>query len=272
MGELLDAGGCWNANRFALDEAGGATRKWRGAIETDQIFLDSEQLILACDFDGDDMNVASNATFKVQWRNVSDVGSWTDLASTGEIKWGTSSLQMTNNATIVVAETNGGVSVDCTGKGWSNLDAGSKEGVGRNGFTQTVQDDEYFELQWLIDLSGADSANQDQYEFRITESGGTVIGTGLRKVTVIIEGHIPVVSRNKDSSAVLGSCQVTAYLSDEATPPKPVGGVVAQIVTNGSGVGDLTGLASGAKYFLHYYKDDTTDVADGTIEITAVAV
>ncbi|GAH20779.1 unnamed protein product, partial [marine sediment metagenome] len=79
-------------------------------------------------------------------------------------------------------------------------------------------------------------------------------------VSVVQAGKIDVVSRNADSSAVIGSVLVSAFTSDEGTPPKPIGEMLGQITTNGSGVGSITGLVSGAKYFLHYYKDDTTDI------------
>ena len=52
--------------------------------------------------------------------------------------------------------------------------------------------------------------------------------------------------------------------------PKPVGGQVVSTVT--AGAYSLTGLAAGENYFLHFYKDDTDDLSDGSPVVTAVAI
>jgi len=271
--ELIAAGGCWNANRFALDEAGGATRNWLAAIETSVQMTTAQQLILACNFDGDDMNIATNATFKIQWRNVSDAGSWTDLGTTGDIRYASSSLQMTNNAALVTAESAcNGTCANCTGKGWTVFDVGSKERVNANGITQTVDDDEWFELQWAVDLSFADGLNGDEYEFRVTQSDNTVIGTGLGKITVVVAGKIDLVTRNEDRSAVEGSVKVTAYLSDGGSPAQPIGEPITSGTSNGSGVLSLTGnIASGEDYILVGGKGTGGTVqSDASPPVTAV--
>ena len=91
MTELLAAGGCWNSIRFAIDGEGVNLRDWEGAIETNQTFHNQEVVIIAVNFDGDDMNVATDATFKLQYKNDSDAGSWIDVAASGnEINWATS--------------------------------------------------------------------------------------------------------------------------------------------------------------------------------------
>jgi hypothetical protein len=131
-----------------------------------------------------------------------------------------------------------------------------------------------FNMHWAVDLRGAQAGHDYSFRFRTaTGGGGDLIATTTAVIGVVQAGKIDVVSRNKDSSSTVGSVTVTAVQSDEGTPPKPmiVGGVRGQVVTNGSGVGVIEGLISGDKYFLHYFKDDTTDLADGTIEITAVA-
>jgi len=273
MTELIAAGGCYNCMRFALDGGAADTRDWRGAIDTNQDFTDVEKLILGVCFDGDDMNIATGATFKIQWRNVSDAGSWTDLAATGEIKWGSAHTTLVNgHALVTAAYADQPSSIDCTAKGWTLLDAGSHEIEGENGQTQTVDDDELFELHWAIDLDSADSANADQYEFRVTESGGTVIGTGIGKLTVAIAGKIDGITKNSDRSAAVGGVTVSAYVSDAAgSDPKPEGALIAQVVSHAStGVYSMTGLFSGIAYFLHFYKDDTADLSDGSPPVTAV--
>jgi len=128
-------------------------------MEQDGVMATNQQLILAAILDGDAMNIATGATFKVQWRDFTDSGAWTDLAATGEMKWGTSSLQMTNNTALIAAESNGGNTVNCVNKGWTVYAGENDEVVGENMQTESVQDDEIFELHWLIDLADADSAH-----------------------------------------------------------------------------------------------------------------
>ncbi len=268
MPELLATGGCWNAGRIALDGAGAGARNWQAAIETNVVLTDAQIAIFAHCVDSDDMDDATDATFKLQWRNVSDAGSWNDLAATGEIKWATVSDLVDGNA-VVVAEDSGGNSVNCSTKGWSHTDGIEKEGA--NGFTRTIFEDEFQDFHWALDLSDADAINADEYEFRLTESGGTVIGTSLATLTVVVAGKIDGTTKNNDRTSAVVSVQVTAYLSDEASPPKPVGAHVAQLVSSGAdGTFSLLGLVSGSKYFLHFFKDDTADLSDGSIEITAV--
>jgi len=266
--ELLAAGGCYNSNRWAKSGAGVGARNWKAAVNADAEMTDISQAILACCIDADDMNNATSATFKIQWRNVTDAGSFADLAATGEIKWSTTS-DLVDGATVTSAEDSGG-NLNCTGKGWSRRDGIEVEG--KNGITHTVNQDAYEDLQWAIDLTSADGTNGDQYEFRLCESGGTVIGTCVGKLTVVKAGKIDGVTKNADRSAVVGGVTVSAFRSDEAgTNPKPINILRAQVVSDAStGAYSLPDLISGAKYFLHFYKDDTNDLSDGSPEVTAV--
>jgi len=207
MTELISAGGCFNGIRYAEDGSSADTRDWLGAIETSYA-VDIANILLVCaSFDGDDMNIATDATFKLQWRNVTDAGSWTDLASTGEIRWESSSVTLVNNHQIHAdAFADSPSSIDCTGKGWSVLDIGSKEIEGANGITQTVDDDELFDLHWAVDVTTGGDAG-DEYEFRVTESGGTVIGTSTGKITLEVAKTITAESRD-DDDAIVGSVGV----------------------------------------------------------------
>jgi len=273
MAELLDSGGCYNSMRFAVDGAGVNARNWRGAINTNQEFVTTEILILGVSFSGDDMNAAAGATFKIQWANNTDSPTtWNDLAATGEIKWATTS-DLVNGASLNTAAWADPTNiVDCIGKSWSVKGADSQEREGGNGITADAQDDELLELHWAIALDSADSG--DVYQFRVTESGGTVIGTGTGLLTVVQAGKIDGTTKDSSRGSAVGGVTVSAYLSDNAgTDPKPVGSLVAQTVSNAStGAYSLTGLAAGENYFLHFYKDDTDDLSDGSPVVTAVAV
>jgi hypothetical protein len=272
MTELIAAGGCYNCMRFALDGAGVNLRDWRGAIDTTQDFSDVEVLILAVCFDADDMNVATDATFKIQWRNISDAGSWTDLASTGEIKWGSTSDLVDDASLASAAYADSPSSIDCVAKGWTVESPTSQEVEGANGKTMTVSDDDLHEIHWAIALDSADAANADQYEFRVTDTSSSVIGTGIGKLNVFVPGKIDGTTKNATRSSAVGGVTVSAFVSDGAgSDAKPEGALVSQVVSHAStGVYSLTGLASGIKYFLHFYKDDTADVSDGSPEVTAV--
>ena len=262
MGELLAAGGCWNANRFARDGAGAGLRDWVSDVEGDADMIDTDVLILAVCIDADDMNDATSATFKIQWANHTDAPTtWNDLASTGEIKWATTS-DLVDGATVVAAEDSGG-NTNCTAKGWSRRDGLEKEGA--NGFTRTIVQDAFEEFHWAIDLSGADSINGDQYKFRLTQSNGTVIGTGLGLLTVNKAGKIDGITKNADRSAVVTGVTVSAFRSDGASPnPKPTATLRSQAVSHATtGVYSLPDLFSGFDYFLHFYKDATDDLSDG---------
>jgi hypothetical protein len=268
--ELLDAGGCYNSMRYAIDGAGQGARNWAAAHNTPATMNNQQLLILAVCIDADDMNDADDATFKIQWENFSDdPGAWNDLAGTGEIKWSSLTDLVDGNA-VVVAEDSGGNVVDCSTKGWPHRDGVEIEG--KNGITRTVVQDAYEDFHWAIDLSGADHVNGDVYGFRLTQADDTVIGTMSDRLTVITAGKIDGTTKNKDRTSAVGGVTVTAYESDEAgSDPKPIGAHVAQVVSHVStGVFSLTALTSGSKYFLHFYKDDTDDFSDGSPEVTAV--
>ncbi len=275
MVELLDAGGCGEVNnRIARDGAGQGDRDWAHDIEiggSGSIEIPSiTRVIMAFTIQADDMNDAPDATFKLRWRNVSDAGSFTDLAATGEIKWATDTDLIDDNA-VVAGEDSGANIFDCIGKGWNRRDGLEKEGA--NGFTRSINQDRYEDFHWALDLSDADAVNNDEYEFQITESDNTVIATGNTTLMVIIAGKIDGITKDDTRSAPVDLVTVSAIESDGAgSDPKPIGEIKAQVVSDvTTGVYSLTtSIASGRKYFLHFFKEDTDDLSDGSIEVTAV--
>lgn len=271
MTELIAAGGCYNSMRYARNGAGPGARDWVEEYNTLATMTDAEILILGVCIDADDMNDATDATFKIQWENnTDDPGTWNDLAATGELKWSSSS-DLTDGAAVTAAEDSGGNAVNCSGKGWARADGLEKEGA--NGFTRTIPQDEYQDFDWAIDLSGADAANNDQYGFRLTQSDNTVIGTMSGLLTVVVAGKIDGTTKNSNRTSVVGLVTVSAFLSDGAgSDPKPTGELITQVVSNVStGVYSLTeSIISGTDYFLHFYKDDAEDLSDGSPVVTAV--
>ncbi len=265
--ELLAAGGCGNDNRIARDGAGVGAREWLAAVGAANVQLhELDVAIVAFNIDADDMNDATDATFKLQWRNVSDAGSFADLAATGEMKWATVS-DLVNDATVVEAEESGANSVDCTGKGWSRRDGLEKEGA--NGFTRTITQDAHEDFQWAVDLDSADHANGDQYEFRLTQSDATVIKLGTTKLTIVTAGKITDTTKNATRAANELSVNVSVFDSDGASPPKPTGELITQLVSSGSdGSYSAEGnVLSGQKYFVLF---GTATKSDASLEVTAV--
>lgn len=269
--ELMAAGGCYNGMRYASDGAGQGARDWLAAYDTVATIGHTIRLILAVCIDADDMNTATDATFKIQWENYSDnPGVWNDLAATGEIKWA-SDTDLINNNAVVPGEDCGANVEDCTGKGWSHRDGLEKEG--ENGFTRTIDQDAFEDFHWAIDVSGADYVNEDEYNFRLTQADNTVIGTMVARLTVVTGGKIIGTTKNKDRTAAVGGVTVTAWESDEAgSDPKPKSqSFRAQVVSHVTlGTFTLLALFSGKKYFLHFYKDAANDLSDGSPEVTAV--
>jgi len=272
MVELIDAGGCGEPNnRIARDGAGQGARDWANELADADVEVPSvTRVIVSFTIQADDMNDADNATFKLRWRNVSDAGSFADLAATGEIKWATDTDLIDGNA-VVAGEDSGANVFDCIAKAWPRRDGLEKEGA--NGFTRSIDQDFYEDFQWAVDLTDADDINADQYEFALTQSDDTIIATGVTKLTVVVAGKIDGITKDDTRSGVVDLVTVTAMESDEAgSDPKPVGQIITQVVSDvTTGIYSLTNMiVSGRKYFLHFYKDDTDDLSDGSIEVTAV--
>jgi hypothetical protein len=262
--------GCFNGVRFAEGVAGGnGTRTW---IAENNVDADNQPnnktIIVAISMDTDDMCSLTD-DMVISWQDDTDVSGYSDLSGSGELTWGGSS-DMTDGGAVIEAEVTG--TNNCSTMGASPVDG--LEAVGTNLIAASgIGSKLDFNMHWNVDLSGATAGHDYSFRFRTaTGGGGTLIATTTAVVKVVQAGKIDIVSRDKDSGSVLGSVTVSAFSSDGAgTDPKPIGEMLGQVVTNGSGVGTITGLVSGDKYFLHYYKDDTTDICDGTIEITAVA-
>jgi hypothetical protein len=89
MANFISNGGCSNGARVARDGAGAGARNWQAAADIDITgWLLSWRMIFATMWDSDDMN-SIDGDFQLQWRNVTDAGSFADLTATGEVKWAT---------------------------------------------------------------------------------------------------------------------------------------------------------------------------------------
>jgi len=262
-------GGCINGIRFALDGAGVGSRNWSAAADTGFTYNTEQIVIVAIAFDSDDMNAISG-DFYLEWQNATASDGWNDLSSSGELAWATVS-DLSNGATVVTDERNG--TENCSTMGVTHTDGVEREGA--NDVTMSsVSSKLVFDIQWAVDLSSSDGANGDTYEFRVSESGG---GSGVYKtftalITVEVAGMIEGITKNANRSAVVGGVTCTCWLSDGGSPdPKPIGPIASQTVSDGGdGTYHLDALASGSDYFIHFYKDDTDDLSDGSGPVTAI--
>lgn len=262
MTELLAAGGCYNSMRYGRDGAGAGSRDWVAAANTAGAMFDTETLILAVCIDADDMNDATDATFKIQWKNDTDAGAFADLAGTGEIQWAEFS-DLTDGATVTTDEDSGGNSVNCAAKGWSRRDGLEK--MAANGFTRTVNQDAFEEFHWAISLSATDSG--DAYSFRLTQSDATVIGTMSTALTVTTPGTITGTTKDTNGDA-LGSCFVACFEKTEGGGP-PHDYVFKKKTTSHASTGaySLSGINADGEFFVYSIKEDSPHVFDCTDDV-----
>jgi hypothetical protein len=262
--------GCFNGVRFAEGVAGGnGTRTWIAANNVSAINQpNNKTIIVAISMDTDDMCSLTD-DMVLQYQDDTDVSGYSDLSGSGELTWDGPS-DLVDGGAVIEAEVTG--TNNCSTMGADPVDGLEAEGtnlIAASGIGSKLD----FNMHWCVDLSGATAGHDYSFRFRTaTGGGGDLIATTTAVVGVVAAGKIDLVSRNKDSTATEGSCTVTAIESDGGSPAKPLvsGGVRAQTVTNGSGVGTIEGLISGDDYFLHYV-DSTGAIADGTEAITAVA-
>lgn len=264
--------GCYNGTRFAEGVgAGQGSRTWIAENNVDAVNQpNNKTIIVAISMDTDDMCSLTD-DMVIQWQDDTDVSGYSDLSGSGELTWSGTSDLIDGNA-VVLGEDTG--TNNCSTMGATHEDGLEAEGTNLIATSGAGSKKDY-NMHWCVDISGATAGHSYSFRYRTaTGGGGDLIATSTNTIDVVAAGKIDVVSRNADGSSTIGSVTVTAFESDGAgTDPKPLtaNGVIGQVVTNGSGVGSVTGLISGDKYFLHYYKDDTDDICDGTVEITAVA-
>jgi len=172
-------GGCYNSSRIALDgTSSGVARNWQAASGTDVTGWDHANIaIYASSFDADDMN-STTIAFKLQWREVGS-GTWLNLASTGAVKWGTSTTLTQGNA---VTSTEGSGDFNCGGM--TNLfgsNGDEVEGTNQSASRQRVKK-EGFDIQWALDFS--DAASLTEYEFRVLDSDNEVCSSSPSETTI----------------------------------------------------------------------------------------
>ncbi|MFX1300369.1 MAG: hypothetical protein ACFFDE_05445 [Promethearchaeota archaeon] len=117
------------------------------------------------------------AQYSLQWRDVTDEGSFADLAATGEIKWGTATDLQNGNA-VVIGE-----------KACTNTPSGSSWQDGEEVEGTAVCDsinlgDEYYtEIHFAVNPNDAEAGHE--YEFQLYDStNSAAIGVLLAGITI----------------------------------------------------------------------------------------
>ena len=261
---FLADGGCYNSSRIALDgTSAGVARDWQAASGTDVTGWDHADIALyASSFDGDDMNSITIA-FKLQWREVGS-GTWLDLASTGDVKWGTSTTLTQGNA---VTSTEGSGDFNCGGMTslfGSNGD--EVEGTNQSSSRQRVKK-EGFDIQWALDFS--DAASLTEYEFRVLDSDDEVCSSSPSETTITTQviAANPVIT-DVDTDENIGVQQTSVVITGsnfgtlsgsakvEISPNNTYvgGGLVLQTIDSWASVTSIlfdvvrTGLSAGTNY------------------------
>ncbi len=140
------------------------------------------------------------AAYKLQWRDETDNpgGSFTDVGATGEVKYAASSDSLVNGSSVSITE------AACTDLRSSMGYYEGLECVGGNlipsAGTFNITSDDYSELQWALDLSGAQDAHQYTFQlYNITQ--GAAVGTCGAQITVAYYNQSPAVALNTADDA-----------------------------------------------------------------------
>ena len=261
---FLADGGCYNSSRIALDgTSAGVARNWQAASGTDVTGWDHADIaIYASSFDGDDMNSITIA-FKLQWREVGS-GTWLDLASTGDVKWGTSTTLTQGNA---VTSTEGSGDFGCNGMTSLFGSTGDEvEGTNQSASRQRVKK-EAFDIQWALDFS--DAASLTEYEFRVLDSDDEVCSSSPSETTITTQviATNPIIT-DIDTDENIGVQQTAVVITGsnfgtqtgsakvEISPNNTyaAGGLVLQTINSWASVTSIlfdvvrTGLSAGTNY------------------------
>jgi hypothetical protein len=180
---------------------------WTTADDADFSLPTRGKIILAIEVGYDGKDTTASA-YKLQWRDVTDAGSFTgggtnggDVAATGEVKYAATSAVLTDGTALTTGNHK------CTSLAavmtWQN----GLENVGDNllpdSSTYDLGSDCYTEFQFALDLTDAQLSHQ--YEFRLwNNTSGATAGTCAAKVTPlpVIAGTVAATLAPVTESAV----------------------------------------------------------------------
>jgi DNA-directed RNA polymerase subunit RPC12/RpoP len=155
-----------------------------------------------------------NAVYILQWRNVTDGGSFDTIGTVGEMVWGTAT-DLVNEAAITTkaCQASGG-----SGSTWQN---GREVEGDWASLAINLADEAYTEIHFAVDPSGA--LGGKQYEFQLYDfTNGAAIGTGAAAVTIASATQKTLVDSGSGVDAQ--TIQATPSLADSGS------GADAQVV------------------------------------------
>jgi len=122
-----------------------------------------------------------SSELRLEWRNLTDGGTWTVLGASGQLKYGATNL-VDGNAVIHSEE---GVTAT-----YPSYHDDGRENEGSNARTITVA--QYYHEEDQHSVSPADALDGKEYEFRIYDVGeSAVVGTLLCTITMATGGPSP---------------------------------------------------------------------------------
>ena len=149
-----------------------------------------------------------NAQYKLQWRDVTDAGSFADLASTGEIKWGTGT-SLTNGTAVTVRA--------CTGAGGSGSTWQNGEEVEGASTADAINlaDEYYTEIHFAC--SGATANHNHQYEFQLYDAtNSSAIGTLAAAITIQNSSPTVALGTPADNATVTDNTPALTFTGTDA--------------------------------------------------------
>ncbi len=142
-------------------------------------WVKANKIIVACQIGYNGKDTTASA-YKLQWRNVTDSGSFADVSSTGEVIYSASSSTLVDGTAVTSTTRRCSANADQT---WQDGLENVADNLAPNSGTIDLGSDYYTELQWSLDLSNSHSG--DQYEFQLyNNTAGAAVGTCLAHVTI----------------------------------------------------------------------------------------
>jgi len=158
-------------------------RSWQAACETDKSgWLKTNEFIIAMLAQTDAHN-GESSQFKLQWGTGQSPSSWNDLAASGAMKYG--------DSTVLVDTTSPVGSASACG---SLTDSDENEGDGTTTMMDTTAKEQIVECQFAVDPAAADDGQT--YSFRLWDITASV-ALGVAGASLIIQAGAgqPYISR-----------------------------------------------------------------------------
>lgn len=152
-----------------------ANRVWQAAQDADVTSWNKANDFIVAAMLESSAHAGDSGTIQLQWRNVTDGGSFANLSAAGELTWSAVTDLVNGNAVVHTEE------------GVTPIQATHDDGVEREGANdiavtialKTIHEEE----QWAVDCNNAHDG--DNYEFRLWDAtASAAVGTLLCDITI----------------------------------------------------------------------------------------